>query len=94
MIFHGLRIHRKANHAYLSVPFRYGGMDIETFVVSTNFHRWEIILDHLERDNLMQQLFWESLGYSQLVVGSGIQLLSLPYKGYTHLVKQCWIKKL
>ena len=35
-----------------------------------------------------------SLSYAQLAVGSGTQLLSLPYQGYAHLVQDVFVKQL
>ena len=62
--------------------------------VSTNEHRWAMLRDHLERDDATKQLIMTSLSYAHLEVVSGIQLLSLPYKGYTHLVQDVFVKQL
>ena len=50
--------------------------------------------DHLERDDATKQLIMASLSYAQLAVGSGTQLLSLPYRGYAHLVQDVFVKQL
>ena len=42
----------------------------------------------------MKQLIMVSLSYAQLAVGSGTQLLSLPYQGYAHLVQDVFVKQL
>jgi hypothetical protein len=62
--------------------------------VSTNEHRWALLRDHLERDDATKQLLMVSLSYAQLDVGSGTQLLPLPYKGYAHLVHDVFVKQL
>ena len=79
-------MHRNANHEYLFGPSRLGGMEVPSFAVTTNAHRLTMLMDHLERDDATKKLFWASLGYAQLAVGSGRQLLSLTYNGYSYLV--------
>ena len=64
MIFHGLNMYRHSKDAYLFGPTRYGGMEVTTFPVSTNAHRWEMLLDHLEQNDSMKRLFWASVGYT------------------------------
>ena len=65
-----------------------------SFAFTSNEHRLAILMDHLEQDDTAKKFFWASLGYAQLVVRSGRQILSLPYKGYSHLVPEYWVKKL
>ena len=53
-----------------------------------------MLRDHLERDDAKKQLIMASLSYAQLAVGSGTQLLSLPYRGYAHLVQDVFVNQL
>ena len=53
-----------------------------------------MLRDHLERDDATKQLIMASISYAQLAVGSGTQLLSLPYRGYAHLVQDVFVKQL
>ena len=94
MICHCLNMHHRAKHVYLVGPTRYGGMEVATFAVYTDTHRWETLLDHLERNDSTKMLFWASLVCAQLAVDSDTELLSLPYTGYVHLVQDFWIKQL
>ena len=82
MICHGRRVHRKVKQKYLYGPSTFGGYEIPALEVSTNEHRWAMLRDHLERNDATKQLIMVSLSYAQLAVGSGTQLLSLPYHGY------------
>ena len=41
-----------------------------------------MLRDHLGHDNVTNQLMMALLSYVKLKLGIGIQLLSLPYKGY------------
>ena len=65
-------------------------MEVSSFAVTTNENRLTMLMDHLERVDATHKLFWASLGYAQLAVGSEPQLLSLPYKGYSYLVPESW----
>ena len=55
---------------------------------------WAVLRYHLERDDATTQQIRVSLSYAQLAVGSGTQLLSLPYHGYAHLVHAFFVKQL
>jgi hypothetical protein len=94
MIFHGRRVHQHIKQMYLYNPSTFGGYKIPDLEVSTNEHRWALLRDHLERDDATKQLLMASLSYSQLAVGSGTQLLPLPYRGYAHLVQDVYVKQL
>ena len=61
MICQGIHMHRRANHDYLFGPSRFWGMETTLYVVNTNEHRLTMLIDHLERDNAMKKMFWESL---------------------------------
>ena len=94
MICYGHRVHRNVKQKYLYGPSTFGGYEILALEVSTNEHRWAMLRDHLERDDVTKQLIIASLSYAQLAVGSGTQLLSLPYHGYTPLVQDVFVKQL
>ena len=94
MICHGRRVHRNVKQHYMYGPSTFGGFEIPAMEVSTNEHRWAMLRYHLERDDATKQLIMASLSYAQLAVGSGTQLLSLPYRGYAHLVQDVFVKQL
>ena len=51
-----------------------------------------MLCDHLEQDDPTKKLLMASLGYTQLAVDIGTPVLSLPYKGYSHLVQDVFVK--
>ena len=64
------------------------------FAVTANTHRWVMLMDHFKRNDATKILLAVSLGYSQLAVGSGTQILSLDYKSHQRMVQETWIKQL
>ena len=94
MICHGHQVHRNIKQAYLYGPSTFGRYKIPILEVSTNAHRWEMLPDHLERDDATKQLLMELLRYAQLSVVSGTQIISLPCKGDSHLVQDVFVKQL
>ena len=94
MICHGRHMIRNVKQDYLFGPSTFGGLEITAFEITTNVHRWEMLRDHLEKDDPTKKLLMASLGYSQLAVVSCTQVLSFPYKGYSHIVQDVFVKQL
>ena len=93
MICHSRHKHQNVKHDYLFGPSTFGGLEIPAFEITTNVHHWEMLRNHLEQDDPTKKILMASLGYSQLAVGSGTQVLSLLYKGYSHLVQDVFVKQ-
>ena len=68
----------KIKQDYLFGPSTFGGLEIPSVEITTYVHRLEMLHDHLEKDSPTKKLLMASLGYAQLAVGSGTQVLSLP----------------
>jgi hypothetical protein len=85
-----LHVNRNTARSIVFGPLQYGGIALP-HLYTIQRYQLNLFIGHLRKDDKTGQLIKISMSYIQLLVGSSISFLHLPFPKYTKWIESCWL---
>ena len=89
-----LKINRNSSRAIVHGPNRYGGLQLKHLYCEQGHGQLRLFLGHLRNRDHTGDLIKVAMSYMQILVGSTIVFLNLPYPKYAKWIERSWLKSM